>query len=1078
MPDTLKVERLKIAGVTDFPHGRYGNKFPGVKAYLQSKPRIRQYIDLSSCLNFRYATNPNVLKGVGKLITVRRGTPLAVEWDWIHLYRNRQQYNTSTPHLLHADMLKMDKLLVKYLVDINLIPTQCEIIIVILKYFFWGSKSLDKIILTDLFVLVFAALDWSILQKIIETYIPGSLALRYQNSLFLTNTDFNSITDMMYTVWLYSNIFLTLSCLKADYKVDHDHFNFGLMLQRVRPMANDFVAIKHYLKYGPIKYNEEPAKSSLLELMSNDPCTRGEFRTIINHNGVCDDEKNSVASDFSGVWNIRDHGEHKWCPRNYVRNPDNTYNDEHFELLTQNDNSTKYVNEFDGIFKTLVFSGIQNDTKARVISTITKKLRNGSVPCILDYSPLKIFDETKYLNCVQATAMNVLLISMMDPQMVFICLLLAHVLLWQRKFSANREIIVTLGSVSKQHYARVQLWLHNVGVKGFDSPLLVLKHAALHDYIKSLHYAEHRKPWLSSSSVQAPKYSPDWNISLLSVFRNWDVIYADNCCGLPFKLYKFMKWSYDKNSPWNKINCSLYNKNYLLDQFAPIFGNQDKKAEFDENWSKWNMNGKQAMPHLKHVQNVEAYKHKDSKIIHPQRQMGNQYQHSQTVSRPVIAGLLPEHRSVWAPMVQLEKRGNLRDAASKILSPLSPSPEHQGCQPHSHHSHNQIVVNVSNLPNTPPPPRISESDFEYSFSPPDGAAISVSSYSDMNADSARDTGSKVSALTESNIAAFAHYNKFELEAQQMQQDNVAHSVFCGFSDTASMCSAANHQSAMNRFKLAAEQKQQNDDVHSQWAGSDASGASGWETGSVMSSRSIGNFDSKTPLTGKPIHPNVRDVKIYFGQADWNGIHSYQQQLMPFNEAMPPNWCTNAYDCNYIKGKLKCVLWLYTKPCWVPPPTFLYNRSISNKYEWRAAYTRNNIFISESGPDNAKLNYLMFLTNVNKPITIVESAMLKHSGEDFGSLLNQTILHCKDHIVKYFPDLKMRSARWTFENDLKNELIWVHSIKLHVLNRYILENKYKRDRFEGILKFQTFFDRAISAHLLFVDAYIVCNTYYL
>ena len=1088
----------------------FTNKYCGAKYVLKpTNKKNRTYIKVGEVIDEQFVNNKENIHYAIKILRARRNTILAVDWDWIHLFK--YQNSLLAHNILVSTMYKVERGILKYLQDINAWNEVVELIIVLFKFWVRLAKADEKPLLYfDTLLSCFASVNWTYLEELITRLIIPSLALRFQNSCLLQGTPFNDVVDMMHSVWLYCNAYLQCSKLETDYLVHNDMLVFITILKRAQPMQNKFTGIEHYLKYAPVKYNENPAKERLLQAISNDPVTREEFRRIFNWiEGQKSVETVGAPHYFQDYYHPRDFGDDCLPPTNYVSKIGSSELAKvPFQTVEDNKQQESNIGDHEFIHKCGIWENLKKDLQNRIDNTLKKKIKNSSVPCKFNLTPCKILNDAKYLDCLKAVLLNARIFTILDQKMLFLYCTLANIIHYHHKIKKNHELILTIDTISRKQFYLYTLFLTNIGIKGYDDPLLHIKHGALRNYVTALKYALCRRPWESSSTTIA-KFPADWNYGIAFAWRNWKSLLDYGDTRITFGLFKIIRVQYRKNGPFTSINDDIYDDSFLKLQLSTIFGSNDDKKEFEEQFSDWNKNKAKVCPKQLKWEKTSQYTHSIALRAYLQAQQilanlasapRSEGQKKQTTQTSIQN---QQSQTTFFVSPQSPSRIQNQQAHTNIVvspqstqslannSEIKPDPttiaqslrrqqrkqRNKKIQQHSdeiEHKSDNGSLNLSLITPTPPPPPIStgsDSSLKLSFSPS-------------------------LKLTEQTLA---EYEKYQEEASDFLADSGPDSVYAGTvcSVNSNLTYKPDNRTPMERFKFMHQQHKQSnydeltcpsvmddDDKQSAFEGSIADNQTEWEVNSNNSRYASdgGTNATNTAIYNKNIHgrPEITSVRnvhgIVYGKSDWTGVHGYQFQINSFQPHEPSQWCSSKYDVNFYNAMSEVVLWLYQKPYWVCSKDFADNRKISKRFEWQSAFNNMSEWVSEAGPEQYETNYHHYLANVGKPISIVESGSLKRAATDFSALLQQTRQYC-DYSIKFFPDLDVSSQPWRYEKDLKNEIIWVHNCSLETLNKHIQTQNLTITDVERVRKCQNFSQRAVSVQLVFGTHYIVCILFF-
>ena len=284
----------------------------------------------------------------------------------------------------------------------------------------------------------------------------------------------------------------------------------------------------------------------------------------------------------------------------------------------------------------------------------------------------------------------------------------------------------------------------------------------------------------------------------------------------------------------------------------------------------------------------------------------------------------------------------------------------------------------------------------------------------------------------------------------------------------------------------------NDDTVSLWAGSTCSDMSVMSAASNQSKNS-----SQQPTVSKqerlqrlqeqravaynrpPPHRATRHVVLPYLKGDWTGMHRRQQLLKPWSSQNPPIWAVlESHNVNLYNASINDTVWLHEKPAWVPGDEFAANRSIEKRRSYVTGFDDYKYYITEAGDYFSYTDYLMYLCNVNKPITIVECGTLKSRGGNFDDLLQQTRDECSDYITYFFPRLGNRLIPFTRENSIKMEMLWIHGVDSLTLNDYAVKHNLFYSDIQSLRGLQPFMARAAATHNEIIRLLQVCSSFIL
>ena len=385
MADTggIILPRCKIAPSIWYSTRRVTNKFSGAHNFLNPKSKNRKYINLPEIIDESYLLNEENVRNCHQLFTSKRNqTILNLDSVLVQVHGYKADIDTSpgAQHTLNNHMRQLERNLLKYLIDLKLWPDVAEMSVILCKCWMLACSVENKLgILDESFIFALCALKWEIIEVLIDQFVMNSLALRLQNSKLMHGTNFSDLKTLTRAVWLNGNIFADLCRFSLTYKPHNDIYSFILLLKHSNPMESNFECIKHYLQHAPVQYTEEPAKSKLLQLVSNDPCTRDEFRKILAF-VTTHKHMNVSPRVFQNVFSVRDHHDGKWSPAGYVKDNNNNFSANNFELCDTNADSTPKINEWKWLRTCLYYNTVKKNLQDRVLDICKNKLKNRSAP--------------------------------------------------------------------------------------------------------------------------------------------------------------------------------------------------------------------------------------------------------------------------------------------------------------------------------------------------------------------------------------------------------------------------------------------------------------------------------------------------------------------------------------------------------------------------------------------------------------------------------------------------------------------------------------------------------------------------
>ena len=996
------------AGYDDPP---FWNTFPGIDRMINGVAGKFSYIDLESVLDVGTLSEYEQKQFCKYLFRAKRSTILNVDWTWFQLLKMKEKTCHMSVIQFNTFLKTLEQRLFKFLQLIGLWHDPIELVLIICKFWIHKSGNKNNVYKYHTSLLFWASLSWNVLKELITQYAESSILSEYNGFNFLKDTRFDDITNMMHTLYLVINTYLECCGLRVDYAPELDHYFFINLCMRCDGINT--YALYYYVKYGPIKYQQEPYKSQIIQMISNDYNIRRlwinffkniqEFEAQISKGSLvlsdcCDDliliDSNFRNNFFEGI------------------NPLVHCKDE-LMLKTQNDSrkigdKQSWANKwFDQCIENYHFS---RKFSSKMNGVFGKKVKNRSVVTNVHFTPFKWFKEIQHLEFIVTTKMNVILWQLLPLPMKQLYQLLLNVKGYIFKLDRNCGTVTLAACVDNIHFFKIILWLNNQDVSGFEADNLLAIHIILH-YLCQLLFkrAKHRR---DPAVKPVSQYPFDWHCVLFAVFRNWQY-YVDDAgdYSFPFGLYRLVEMLYDSGGPYEHLNAQLYNYNTFKLQFESIFMHRANLKKFYAKYKKWlKNNGVPALSLSFNSNNLDTYlklfSHKNddnepSADETKETTVINENTSESDVNSSVQGSIAASGsnnsdngKNTDNEIKQQEFSVNVANSItppmpSPITPPMPLTPPLSRTPPAFPTLGSTIKSNTSTMspPNTPPMPLTPP----LSRTPPPFPV-------DTN-------------LTSAKLAA--HNNLTAV------MPNVSHDAISGYSDTSEsdftyvpidndLSSSLPHSKSkpnncqskpgiyvrskmnstpMQNFMsdlgiqdsktdklLKVQQDIANDELSSNWNGSNSSFNTQWHLESKQQSQpnQSTNIQNATNVSMSDIRlqfqylmqnsfnvTQYRRVSIENGLSDWQGIHSRQQDLITVDtDIANQDWIKKPdYDVNYCHSMCNNKLFLFEEPTWQPEGIATGNRSINKIQQWVTALDDNYHHISEVGQRVSTKEYL-------------------------------------------------------------------------------------------------------------------------
>lgn len=1045
--------------------GSFVNKFGGIEYFLSEKEKDGSYLDLTKVMDDVFVMNEQNWKDASKLFNFHKKDKkvgINSRADWIHHFFWIKQERALKNEQIGKVMKNLEKSIFRTLIKNNLWNDFVELLLIIVKFWIWKSKSSGNFISLDTFILFYASVSWdNVLSKLIPEYCVPALALMYQNDDLLDKTPFRNITHMMKLVWMYSNVFLNCCGMEAEYDDDKDIMFFGKILLESQSFhyTEEWDAIFHYAKFGAIKFDSKIPKSRLVRLLSQHPDIQRYYSAVIRV--AYEQVKNGYdRMDPSAANNLFDASIIAKRPR-----LTNTWNPQPWPQ-TEQSTKVKHVYDLEYLTNSSCYAFMTEQEQARTRRFLKYHIRGANVGCKLHWYPAAYIQSTGLLEWAKMTAWNKFSFNIMDSNLRIIVAALCAIWGWRCKIPYGKEVIAILHGINREQFYKFVKWGKDSHLKIFLDPLLVVRFGVLHDWIQCMLVNSTKIPAMAHP---APAFVADWNIALMYVIRNWEVFMT-----FSLSLCYLMKWYYSKSGRYSLLNKSLYsikNFNTLLKESFPT---APKGQSFLDNFRAWN----------KQQQHIR-FKNKDLLTIEITQLYKNNYNndYNDKTHYDTAAAMFEEQERTVSEEHDEKKpydgasdinTNDAADAMKLLVSSSRPSNPTDDTM-----SKWEGATDVSF-------PGVADSDIS-AIHIRQGALTLASPSPTAPRSTRRNITSNNSDIKPPPMAPMTSQRLSPpLRSAGTSIPSSSGRLSPPPQTQSSLVKRSSPPPAIAPLIAPHSILADNSDALSEWQGSVTSEFTEWDLESKVADDSVRqppkaqSATTHSPQTLTKMLTKVngnknaqkRQVNLPYLHCDHKGVHARQIHPPPFSPQIPPEWGKS--EVNFYHATKTSTLWLYQRPFWIPKKAFQHNRSIQHKHEWVCGLDETNTWNSECGDSLNEIDYLMYLSNVDKPITIVESGILKRGGYAFAEFLNKTRSCCTDYINAFFPSLASAHILHSYETDLKMELLWVHHITLSEINEFMMMNGPSSIGDVGEIKqCQGLMARALCVHLQFIKLLHVC-----